>query len=505
MELRSRLAQYVPYRLQADLSHLSAAERGMLPWLVKAAQAMDEPFWIQNYGDRHALLAANPDPEVQRLLELNYGPWDRLRGNEPFLGGVGPKLPGANFYPPDITIDELEASAAAAPELKSPYSMVRRGTQGQLVAIPYHRFFQPYTRLAAEALRRAAALCENPSLKTYLFLRADALLDDDYQPSDFAWMDLGDNTLEILVGPMEVEDRLVGLKTAYAATLLIRDWQATERLNRYIELAPRFQELLPVADVYKQTRPGLSSQLGVYDAIYFAGNDKAATPLGAAWPNDEEVQLARGVRSLLLQNTIRARFEYNLAPLANLLIDPVQRADVTAEANFMYVMLHEIAHGLGIKRIITSGASVSETFKELHHPVEEAKADLLALVMAAQLCRWGQVSRRELQELSVTTLVRQLYNCDSLQALLWLNVFRELGACRRDDHLGTYSIDAERLPGAAEQLAGQILRMQGDGDYTGAQALFERYGQPDRALRADLDRIDASNLPMGLSVEQELF
>jgi hypothetical protein len=224
MHIEERLAQYARVHLTVDLSRLSDSERTIIPLLIEAAHAMDDAFWIQIYGDPAPLLAATTDPSIRQYIQLNYGPWDALRDDEPFVAGVGAKPPGANFYPPDMTTQELEASAAVHPDLTTRYTMVRRDTHRSLVAIPYHQFFQTQVQFAADKLRQAAELIDQASLKAYLTLRADALLADDYRASDISWMNMKDNTIDILIGPMETSaDRLYGQKAAYAATILIKD------------------------------------------------------------------------------------------------------------------------------------------------------------------------------------------------------------------------------------------------------------------------------------------
>jgi hypothetical protein len=217
MNVQQLLARYTTFRLETDLSVLSRKERQMLPLLIEAAQTMDGLFWRQTYGDREELLSRVGEGAVRRYVEINYGPWDRLNGNKPFVDGVGPKPPGANLYPKDMTKEEFEAALAASPEqanaLKSLYTLVRRDATGRLVAAPYHESFTESLGHAAKKLREAAAVAEQPGLRRYLELRAQALETDDYQPSDMAWMDMKDNTLDIVIGPIETyEDALFGTR-----------------------------------------------------------------------------------------------------------------------------------------------------------------------------------------------------------------------------------------------------------------------------------------------------
>ncbi|HEU4747634.1 MAG TPA: hypothetical protein VFS56_03970 [Gemmatimonadaceae bacterium] len=192
----------------------------MLPLLIDAARAMNQPFWAEAFGNGDSLLRTIADPVVRRLVEVNYGPWDRLDGNAAFVPGFGPKPPGAGYYPVDMTKVEFEdavrAGGARADSLKSLYTLVRRDAAGKLFAVPYHRAFAASHQLAASKLREAAALAEDPGLAQYLRTRADALLTDQYQPSDLTWMDMKNNTLDVVIGPIETyEDALYGYKAAH--------------------------------------------------------------------------------------------------------------------------------------------------------------------------------------------------------------------------------------------------------------------------------------------------
>jgi hypothetical protein len=497
LRIEERLAQYTDVHLTADLSSLNDSERAIIPILIEAAQAMDDAFWIQAYGERSPLLAATTDPRIRQYMAINYGPWDRVRDDEPFIAGFTAKPPGTNFYPPDMTAEEFDASIAGQPALANKYTMVRRDASRSLVAIPYHQFFSTEVQFAAGKLREAASLVDQASLKSYLSLRADALLTDDYRASEYGWMDMKDNAVDILIGAMETSaDQLYGQKAAFAASVLIKDKDWSQRLARIILLLARFQENLPVPEAYKRDRPGLASDLNVYDVLYCAGYDNASIPIGVSWPDDDEVRLSKGARTLLLKNAMQAKFEKLLAPKADLLIASDQRQYVTPEAYFNFVMFHEIGHGLGIRYTVTGKGPVTEALNDVGHAIEEAKANLLSLLAIDQLNQAGEISDAELCQAYVTELADLLRSCDSRQALLQLNFFKELGAYSRDPITKTYRVHLDRVQAAIKRLAEQLLLIQGDGNYADAKALLDRYARPDDDLKDDLQRFDSLGYPI---------
>lgn len=514
-DVPSRLAQYATVPLAVNLDSLSPSERRLLGALVAAAGQMDTLFWEQAYGNYDSLLRSIRDPALRRYVEINYGPWDRLAGDEPLIEGVGPKPPGANFYPRDLTQEEFEAYLREHPEaadsLKSLYTVVRRRPDGGLYAIPYHQAYAERLLLAAAYLRIAASLAPDPGLRRYLELRAEALRTDDYQASDIAWLDMRSNTVDVVIGPIETyEDQLFGYKAAYEAYVLLKDQEWSRRLERYVALLPALQRDLPVPARYKRERPGMEGQLGVYDAVYYAGQANAGPKtIAINLPNDEEIQLTKGTRRLQLRNAMRAKFDQIVVPIANLLIAEDQRRHVTFDAFFDNTMFHEVAHGLGIKRTIDGRATVREALKEHFSAIEEGKADILGLFMVERLRQQGTLTQGELMDNYVTSLASILrsvrFGASSAHGranMVRFNFFLERGAFARDSATGTYRVNPEPMAEAIRALSERLLVIQGDGDYEGAGRLLSQGGTIGNQLQADLQRLRGAKIPVDLVFEQ---
>ncbi len=511
------LEKYTTVRLTADISGLSENERSMIPLLIEAADIMDELFWIQAFGtpaQRQALLDASADPSAGPFLGINYGPWDRLDDNTPFLPGVGPKSPGANLYPADVTKEEVEAAHAAHPErdLLGLYTMVRRDEEGELVSIPYNVLFAEQLSAAAGKLREAAALADDTGLRHYLELRADALESNEYQASDLAWMDMKTNTIELVIGPIETyEDQLFGAKAAFEAFVLIKDQEWSQRLARYTRLLPALQRGLPVPDAYKQEEPGAESQLNAYDAIYYAGDSNAGSKtIAINLPNDEEVQLQKGTRRLQLKNAMRAKFDEIMVPIASSLLDEDQRQLVTFDAFFANTMFHEVAHGLGIKNTIDGTTTVRSALQEQASALEEGKADILGLYMIRELIaeqEWEGDMNEHLMTFFASIFRSIRFGPASAHGranLVRFNFFDSMGAFTRDADSGTYRLDFVRAQEATTALAEKILRLQGDGDYDGVLRFVEEMGVVGPRLQADLDRLGDEGIPVDIVFEQGL-
>ncbi len=514
-DVPDRLAQYATVRLETDTTGLTRTDRLIIANLVDAAAEMDSLFWDQAYGSYDSLLRAQRDPRVRRYLAMNYGPWDRLRDNEPFLPGVGPKAPGANFYPADLTQAEFEAYLAAHPDqadsLKSLYTLVRRGPNGTLRAIAYHDAYGMRLLLVAARLRTAALFTEDLAFRRYLMLRANALLDDDYRASDLAWMDMKTNRFDIVIGPIETyEDQLFGYKAGYEAFVLVKDQAWSERLARYASYLPELQRGLPVPEAYKRERPGTNADLNAYDVVYYAGDANAgAKTIAINLPNDETVQLEKGTRRLQLKNAMRAKFDQIMVPMAGVILAADQRPRVTFDAFFQNTMFHEVAHGLGIKRTITGKGTVREALKEHTSALEEGKADVLGLYLVSQLRDQGVLAEGTLED-NYVSFVASILRSVRLGAadahgkanMIQFNMFREMGAVSRDSASGTYRVNLERMPDAVRAVAQRILTLQGDGDYEGAGRLLAEKGIVPAALQGDLERLKAAHIPVDVVFQQ---
>ncbi len=509
-DVNPAITKYVEVTLTTDLEVLTENERKMLPVLIDACKAMDDAFWMQAYGDREALLGSIEDPALRRFAEINYGPWDRLKGDTPFLPGVGPKPPGARFYPEDMTKEEFEAAVAGDPALRSAYTVVRR-EGGRLTAVPYHvAYAEPFERAAAK-LEEAAAFADDPGLARYLALRAKALRTGEYRESDLAWMEMKNNVVDVVIGPIEnYEDRLFGIRTAAEGFVLVKDRVWSQKLERYAQLLPTLQRGLPVPDAYKAETPGTGSDLNAYDAVYYAGDCNAGSKtIAINLPNDEEVQLEKGTRRLQLKNAMRAKYDAILVPIADRLIAEDQRSHVTFDAFFSNVMFHEVAHGLGIKNTLDGKGTVRAALKETYGPLEEGKADVLGLHMIAKLHEMGELGDADLLDNYVTYLAgifRSIrFGAASAHGranLFQFQFYRDAGAFVRDQATGRYRVDPARMEAANEALAEKILRFQGDGDYEGVKAFVPDGSALDPILQADLDALKAADIPTDVVFRQ---
>jgi len=506
---------YATVPLKADLSAFDDEGKRMLALLVQASEVMDDIYWQQSWPDKAGLLAKAPDAATKDLLALNYGPWDRLNEDTPILPGIGPRPDGGVFYPADMSKEEFEKSELA--DKASWYTLLRRDAAGKLITVPYHEAYAADLARAASLLREAAKHSADKSFAHYLDIRADALLSDDFRPSDMAWMDMKTNPVDIVIGPIEsYEDRLFGYKAAYEGLVLIKDQAWSQKLARFAQFLPSLQTGLPVADKYKAEKPGSDADLNAYAAIYYGGNaNEGAKTIAINLPNDEEVQLAKGTRRLQLENVIRAKFDAILLPIASQLIAKDQLQNVTFDAFFEDTMFHEVAHGLGIKHVLDKNGvpgttTVSDALKEYASNFEEGKADVLGLYMIDALSQRGEMDKAKLMDSYVTFLAGMLRSvrfgasdAHGKANMIRFNFFAERGAFVREAD-GRYRVDFDKMRDAVNALSAKLLTVQGDGDYAEAKRMTETLGVVKPQLAADLDSLKAAHIPVDVRFEQGL-
>ncbi|HVR81950.1 MAG TPA: Zn-dependent hydrolase, partial [Luteimonas sp.] len=503
---------YAVVPLKADLSAFDANGKHMIALLVQASEVMNDLYWQQSWdGDRAALLAKAPDAAARALVELNFGPWDRLNEDTPLLEGIGPRPPGSTFYPKDMTKDEFEQ--ATLPDKTSWYTLLRRDAAGKLITVPYHEAYKADLGRAAALLREAAKLSADKSFANYLAMRADALLSDDFQPSDLAWMEMKTNPVDIVIGPIETyEDQLFGYKAAYEGLVLIKDHAWSAKLARFAQFLPALQKGLPVPDKYKAETPGSDADLNAYAAVYYGGNaNVGAKTIAINLPNDEQVQLKKGTRRLQLENVMRAKFDTILMPIAKQLIAQDQLKNVTFDAFFEDTMFHEVAHGLGIKNTLDGKGTVSDALKDYSSNFEEGKADVLGLYMIDALSNQGELDKSKLMDSYVTFLAGMLRSvrfgasdAHGKANMIRFNFFAERGAFLRDPASGRYRVDFNKMHAAMNALSEKLLTVQGDGDYAEAKRMTDTMGVVKPELAGDLAKLKDAKIPVDIRFEQGL-
>ena len=500
--------QYAKVQLTSDISHLSDNEKHMLKYLFEVGRIMDDIFWTQNYGgDKETFLNSIEDDNARLFAEINYGPWNHFDNLASFLPEYGEMPQGAGFYPADMTKEEFEAWDN--PDKTSQYTLIKRDENGKLQAVWFHEAYAEQVKTASDLLMKASELAGDEEFANYLRLRAKALLTDDYLESDMAWMDVRNNNVDFVVGPIEnYVDALYGYKAAHEAFILIKDQEWSSQLAHYAALLPELQTQLPVAEEYKQEKPGADADLAVYDAVLYSGDcNMAGKTIAINLPNDERVQLQKGTRKLQLKNAMKAKFDNILVPISDVLMTPESRENIKFDAFFANVMFHEVAHGMGIKNTLDGKGTVRHALKEQYSAIEEAKADILGLYLVTKLSEMGEYTNSTLEE-NYTTFMAGIFRSVRFGAssahgkanMLTFNFLEKEGAFTRNED-GLYAINFENMKDAVAKLGGEILKAQGDGNYEFVKEWIETEGVIKPTLQADLDKVNGMGIPKDIYYE----
>lgn len=518
-DIRDRLRAYAPVKLALDLSGLNPRERQALGRLVAAVDAIDGIYWRQM--GRHALEARRafetPADAVDKMYRdfilINYGPFDIRGDNQRFVSvgaSNGPRFPGAGFYPEDMTREEFQARIAAFPELKDdfekPNTLIRR-IDGTLVAIPYETVYLDDLSAAAARLREAAALVDSASLRRYLSLRAEALLRGDYYASDVAWLEVKDNPIDVVIGPIETyDDELMGLKASYEAAALVKDARETRALGVYRENLSGMAEALPVDGPLKKSNTGSGNVLEVVNVARLSGDFNCGIKtVAASLPNDERILQEKGAKKQIYKNVLEAKFDTILLPIARLFLPKKELPKVTREAFVTNVLLHELSHTLGTDYVVgKKGLTVRKALLERYPAIEEAKADVVGMFNMQYLVAHEIFTDDEAEENRATWLAsifrsvrfgtEDAHGRANAVQLAWLLKAR---AVEFDRKQGEFSIRPKDFDAAVTSLAKELLEIEGTGDYARAGELLKTYGTIDPTVREALGR--TSEVPVDVT------
>src|SRR3984885_492003 len=527
-DLAERVAKFKLVHMPFNSAGLSAREKQMVAKLVDASGLLDCIYWRQNdpaglklylsLEKSTGMRGSEPPPPLRspvdmailRYLKINGSRFDLIDDDKPFVG-TQPMPPGRGFYPPDMTKQKFDTYVAAHPDQKtalySPFTVVRtkpKSTPGsELIAIPYHVEYREFVEAMAQDLREAATLSDDPAFAKFLRLRAAALLTDDYYASDIAWLDLENPKFDVVFAPYEVyDDSLLGVKTTYGASVMIRDDAESEKLALYQKYVPDLQEALalPAADL--PSKRCKQSPMEVVDSPYRAGDLlHGYQAVADNLPNDPRIHEEKGSKKIFWKNFLDARVNYIILPLAERLMPADQANMVTGEGTLDFVVLHEISHGLGPTRVHASKQGIGEAIGPQYSALEESKADITGMMCVKWLVDHGAIPKEKLNEIyasflgeSFRTIRFGIAEAHGSGAMMEISYLTEQGAIRRDPATGLYSADFEKMPAAMASLAKELLTQENTGDRARTEAWFKKYAVMPPELAAALAK--GSDIPV---------
>ncbi|MBQ9462534.1 MAG: Zn-dependent hydrolase [Bacteroidales bacterium] len=475
--------------------------REVLNYFKLASVAADDIYWKQNFGDKKQMTSLSNHAQKE-LAAVNYGPWNRIDGQS-FVDGWGVRPLGANFYPADMTAEEF--ADWDEPLKNSPYTLVRRDSEGKLSAVWYHDEYKEEIGRIASYLTAAANYTIKPSVREYLLAKIAALQTDEYYESDKLWLSMDDSKMDLIIGPQETEDdRLNGVKTSYEAYVLLKDLELTASIDNFTSLIPELQASLPCDEAYKAFSPGSASSIYAYDAVYCAGSANAGVKkIAVNLPYDLRVQQEMGTRTALLNNVINAKYAKIILPAGRLLLAGEQTKYLDHLAFFWNTAMREVAHGIGVKETVNGRGTVLEALGDEALTMEELKGDALGLYLDLQLIASGQMDPLLTREDAITTYVVTLIrssrfgeaNALGSANIILYNYLKEQGGFSIDRN-GHYAVDFDKAERAITDIASRVLTLQATGDRAAALKLVTDYGTTSESLSQSFAGLRQARIPM---------
>ncbi len=516
--LGAQIARFAPTVITADTSRLSPGDRRALHALIAVTPMIDQLYLRQSWSGNEALrdkLNADTSPEGRERLTyylINMGPWSKLDHDEPFIPGVPPhRPPGANYYPEGMTKEEFAKWLSTIPAIQHKdatgfFTTIRRTDSGSMTIVPYSKEYSDILLRLAPALREAAAMTDNATLKDYLLKRADALLSNDYYESDIAWMHL-DSPIDVTIGPYEVYmDELFNYKAAFEAFITLRNEEETAKLARFASYLQEIENNLPIAPKYRNPKLGALAPIRVVDEVAIGGESRAGVQTAAFnLPNDERVTREVGSKRVMLRNVQEAKFNTVLIPVSRVAVDPGQQNLIKFEHFFTHILAHELMHGLGPHSIVVHGraTTVRQEMKELGSALEEAKADVSGLFALQYLIDKGilpQSSEPEIYATFLAGIFRTLRfgsgDAHGKGMALQCNYFWDRGGISYNETTGVFSVNVPSMKEAVKQLTGEIMTIQAEGNYGAARELLEHYAVIRPQMQRTLDKL--SGIPVDI-------
>ena len=509
-ELQRMTARFAPVDIQADVSKLPENERRALAKTLQAARLMDTLFLRQVWAGNETLLLEllkDGSPLGRERLHaflLNKGPWSRLDHNAAFVPGVPAKPEAGNFYPAGASKADVESWVKSLPEAQQReatgfFTTLRRDTGGKFIAVPYSVEYQGELAEAAQLLRDASRRTTQPTLKAFLSTRADAFLSNDYYLSEVAWMEL-DASIEPTIGPYEVyEDEWFNYKAAFEAFIGLRDDVETQKLAKFSGELQELENNLPIDPKLRNPKLGALAPIRVVNSLFSSGDGYRGVQTAAFnLPNDERVAAEKGTKRVMLKNIQEAKFQRVLVPIAQVALAAKDRKDVSFEAFFTHILMHELMHGLGPHTLTVEGkqTTVRQALQASSSAIEEAKADISGLWALQYLVDKGVIGK-ELERTMYTTFLASAFRsirfgineAHGKGIALQLNHFLDTGAVvvAKD---GTFAVVPGKIRESVTALTKQLMELQASGNRATAESMLAKLGVVRPEVKRVLDRLE---------------
>ncbi len=535
-----------------DLSGYSDHEIQLLGHLVAAAETMNAVFREQVTSvtcelagllDRLVEAATGKLKEdlsnYRTLLHLQNGPWSFLpRKNhilssnreqvaelaeqigfketfqhvQTYLFDFVPLPDKANFYPEDLTEDELASLGETGRQVNT---MIYRKNDGTLGVQTNEEMFRDACQEAIGHLRKARALSDNISFQIYLDAKIEELntgSEEARRLADYHWVRHNSPFDIILSTAIEVYlDNWKNFKGAASGNVTVINRDAEVLLQKIVAQVPSLEANAPWDWRREEIDPEALPRLKFVDVACWTGDYVTGpmTTIAQSLPNDEWVGKNVGTVNMVYGNTGRAVHSISGTMIANEFL-PKSAVEALGEKIFdagqLHSALHEIGHTTGRQDPDHPGEP-RDYLEAEYSALEETRAELFGMWAAERIGEAGIVEPAMVQAshysmlLSMITSLKFEPNQAHTQArtMMW-HYFDERGAITRQEEDGRirFGLDFDKLGQVIEDMLRTVANIKAAGDKAAAMALKEKYCYTDPLKPEIEERTKQAPLGRGL-------
>src|SRR5207245_3267330 len=265
------------------------------------------------------------------------------------------------------------------------------------------------------------------------------------------------------------------------------------------------EDHLPIEPQLRNPKIGALAPIRVINEIFCSGDANHGVQTAAYnLPNDERIAREKGTKRVMLKNVQEAKFRKVLLPIARTALAPADQKNVSFDAFFTHILMHELMHGLGPHEVAAGGKKVTvhEKLQDTYSALEEAKADISGLFAMQRLIDKGVLDKSFEQAMYTTFLASSfrsirfgLTEAHGKGVALQINWLLDKGAYKVAPD-GTFSVDAAKVKEGVASLTTEIMTIQATGDKARAANLIAKMAIARPEVKRMLDKL--SDVPVDI-------
>lgn len=397
------------------------------------------------------------------------------------IGKVYKKQIEDGFYQVGITKKEVEVAGRSDPELMSPFTFVAK-SNGNLVAVPYHKLYVEYLEPIAKKIEKAAELAQNKSFKHYLVARAKSLRDGSYRKADIAWLNVKNSSIDFSVAPFErYLDKTLFIKRSFQAHVGIIDYGHTELARKYKDALFSSAKMTDNAE-HSTDIPKKGIEVLVETTPIISGYAADVLFSVEHFPSDLDLALEYGSKTIIYSSQLKLKFDELYYPIFKTIFEKrfssKYSKELLLEASYWCAFLYESGKQLH------NFDGARERLKELYGPVDEANGFASGIEHSKHLVVKGMISQDLLEAIIVIHILWMFadwiyYSKNKhkeshiIGSSVLLNYYLSMGALKQSEGISWPNFS--RIFFCIESMANILALLLQKGTYNEADQLINKY------------------------------